>query len=346
MAFKYKTSVLGGTFDHFHKGHQKLLEYGLSTSESLIIGITSDEYIRKSKGKSQKSKVEIQNSKVVEPSTVRKKSIEDYLNQIAKGRFEIVEIDDMFGPTLDEGFGALEIIVSKETRRGAEIINAKRKEKGLPEFEILEVEPVLAEDGSPLSSFRIRNGQIDRDGRLYVKRNWLASDLHLPDNLRKEFQRPWGNFVEDLKAEVSEENLTIAVGDETVKRFNESNIKADVYVFDFKVAREEKFKNIKDLGFEKEEEIIKVNNPQGMLTSNLFKTILRLIKLGQKGLVKIDGEEDLSVAVFILATPLNTSIFYGQPREGMVKVEVSENTKARVREIVAKFPACRQAGKL
>ena len=37
---------------------------------------------------------------------IRKKNVEDYLNQNAKDRYEIVKIDDVFGTTLDKNFPA------------------------------------------------------------------------------------------------------------------------------------------------------------------------------------------------------------------------------------------------
>ena len=52
---KFKTAVLGGTFDHFHKGHENFLEHGLSISKRLVIGVTSDEFVKKFKIKNKKS---------------------------------------------------------------------------------------------------------------------------------------------------------------------------------------------------------------------------------------------------------------------------------------------------
>ena len=44
---KCKVSALGGTFSFFHKGHQFLLINALKSSKELLIGITSDEFVRK-----------------------------------------------------------------------------------------------------------------------------------------------------------------------------------------------------------------------------------------------------------------------------------------------------------
>ena len=56
MEKNFKTVVLGGTFDHLHKGHKEFIKFALNLSEKLIVGLTSDEYVSNSKFKIQNSK--------------------------------------------------------------------------------------------------------------------------------------------------------------------------------------------------------------------------------------------------------------------------------------------------
>ena len=58
------------------------------------------------------------------------------------------------------------IVVSPETYPVALKINRIRQEKGKKPLEIVYVEYVVAEDGIPISSTRISEGEIDRHGRL------------------------------------------------------------------------------------------------------------------------------------------------------------------------------------
>ena len=42
MAIQFERGLLGGTFDHFHKGHEKLILSALKQCNALEIWITSD----------------------------------------------------------------------------------------------------------------------------------------------------------------------------------------------------------------------------------------------------------------------------------------------------------------
>ena len=41
---KYKKIAVGGTFDKFHKGHEKLLSTAFEMGEEVLIGVTSDNF--------------------------------------------------------------------------------------------------------------------------------------------------------------------------------------------------------------------------------------------------------------------------------------------------------------
>lgn len=140
--------AVGGTFDVLHLGHRKLIQRALELAGDgeVVIGLTSDSF-----------------SRDASPFEVRRRNLERYLRDLG-GKFTIVEIDDIYGPTLTEHFDA--IVVSSETRRNAEKINAERIRRGLPPMRIFEIDMVMAEDGKPISSTRIKRGEIDEMGRI------------------------------------------------------------------------------------------------------------------------------------------------------------------------------------
>jgi len=152
---EYSVVGLGGTFDRLHKGHEALIQKVFEIGEHVLIGITSEEML------SDKD-----NAKKVQSYTQRVKNMENYLqNNGLLQRAKIVTLNDRYGPaiTLPEMEA---IIVTEETRPTAEEINDIRKANRLVPLTIISVPRVLAEDGMPISSSRIRAGTINKNGKL------------------------------------------------------------------------------------------------------------------------------------------------------------------------------------
>jgi pantetheine-phosphate adenylyltransferase len=76
-----------------------------------------------------------------------------------------VPLGDAYGQTMSlDGLDAL--VVSQETQKTAEKINEKRQRAGLPLLEIVTVSMIPAENQAPISTTRIRRGEIDRNGHI------------------------------------------------------------------------------------------------------------------------------------------------------------------------------------
>lgn len=327
---KFKKVVLGGSFDHLHKGHKEFLKFAGSISQRIILGITSDEYIK------QVSGIKYYVSSI-EPYIKRRGEVLGFLKlEGLLDRLKIIKIDDVYGPTLDPRQDLYAILVTEKTLPGAAAINRERKKLGLRKLEVIIAPEVLAEDGKPISSGRIRKGEISRDGKLYIKPEWLKQKLFLSESLRNELRKPLGVLI-DKNYEKPESEFVVTVGDITTQMFNKMSAEQEISVIDFKVSRKEKFSKIEDLGFLGNEEIINAENPAGQITPSLFKAIKQAFLRRGRTIVKVLGEEDLAVLPAILAAPLSSVIFYGQPNEGLVKVEITEETKEKVYNLVLNF---------
>ena len=144
---KYNKVAVGGTFDKFHDGHKKLLSTAFEIANNVEIGVTSDAF-GGLKGDIDSCKVRMKNLKSF---------FKDYSN------FIIVPLDDPYGTTIyDSDFDA--IVVSEETEPTAVEINEIRVSKGMNPIDIVVVSFVLAYDGTPISSTRIRRGEINKNG--------------------------------------------------------------------------------------------------------------------------------------------------------------------------------------
>lgn len=103
---------------------------------------------------------------LIPPFEARKKNLIEYLKrQGYLERAEIVVLEDAYGPAIEDA-GLEAIVVSHDTGHMSERINEKRKNKSLFPLQFIEVEMVLAEDGKPISSTRIRKKEIDTEGKV------------------------------------------------------------------------------------------------------------------------------------------------------------------------------------
>jgi pantetheine-phosphate adenylyltransferase len=152
---KFRKVAVGGTFDEFHRGHRVLLMKAIEVGEFILIGLCSDEFAKKM-GKPH----------VTAPYEERLKELCDFLKSLGvSDKAEIVPLNDPYGNTLaDSGIDAL--VVSEETEKTAIEINQKRSEAQLPPLKIITISMVPAENSTPISTTRIREGEIDREGHL------------------------------------------------------------------------------------------------------------------------------------------------------------------------------------
>ena len=146
---KYSKVAVGGTFDKFHDGHRKLLSTAFEMGDRVEIGVTSDAF-GGLKGN-------------IDPCEERMKNLKCFFSD--KSNFTVVPLEDPFGTTIYDGdFEA--IVVSKETEPTAAKINEIRVSKGMKPLDIIVVNFVMAYDGNPISSTRIRSGEINNNGNL------------------------------------------------------------------------------------------------------------------------------------------------------------------------------------
>lgn len=338
---KHNLVVCGGTFDHFHKGHEELLKLAFSIGQKVVVGVTSEDYVEKSKiNPSALLRARIQESKI-EPFEKRKQAILNFLRvNKHEAKSEVIKIDDVFGPTLDKNLNIDAIVVTKETFRNANVINRKRQKAGLPKLAIIVAPLSLGQNNKPISSGQIRKGLIDRQGNLYLNPLWFGKDLFLTEELRRELRKPFGSLTLNVQKHLNNsEEIIITVGDVTTKNFNTMKINQNISVVDLKVARKKKFDTLYELGFLGNEKVLKAENPPGYITSDLLLQIAGLFDFTDKSrvILQIDGEEDLAVLPLVLAAPLYTIIYYGQPKEGLVEVLVTESVKRKAYNFVDKF---------
>ena len=152
----FNITALGGTFDIIHVGHIELIQKAVSISDKIIIGLTSDAFISKN------------DKKIINNFEQRSENLEKIIHEkFPDCSFEIAKLDDDFGPAVIQG-DVDALVVSEETSKKGDILNALRKERKLNPVEIIIVPMKMASDGNRISSTRIRNSEIDSSGNILV----------------------------------------------------------------------------------------------------------------------------------------------------------------------------------
>jgi pantetheine-phosphate adenylyltransferase len=152
---EFRKVAVGGTFDELHRGHRVLLLKAFDLGEHVLVGLSSDELVGK-----------LGKPHVTASYEERLRELKAFLEKLGLSeRAEIVELTDPYGSSVkDPEIEAL--FVSEETAPVAVKINERRGKAGMPLLEIVVISMVLSQNCSPISTTRIRRGEIDREGRL------------------------------------------------------------------------------------------------------------------------------------------------------------------------------------
>lgn len=332
MVYKYKHSILGGTFDHLHIGHKKLIDTAFSQSEKVTLGL-STQNLYKDKFLSG----------LIDSYEIRESELKNYFKE--KNYFSravIVSLEDIFGPSLQiRNIDA--IFVTQTTLPNAQIINKERAKLGLPLLEVITVPFVKDESGNIITSERIRLGEIDRQGHVYKYIFKNKEKLKLPPGLRKELRKPIGSIITDLtkiKEAKSKDSLLITVGDIVTKSFRDINRIPDIEIIDFKTRRSRIDEKIISQ-YKKINKNIYRNEPGSLhkeVVNVYMEAVRQYVDKRQKQTIIIEGEEDLLTLPAILLAPLNSFVYYGQfDLNAVIQVEVTEKKKQLVERLLEKF---------
>lgn len=177
------------------------------------------------------------------------------------------------------------------------------------------------------------NLHLESDNKLKIpKKGW-----QLPESLRAELGSGLGKIVSEdtIITELKHATKVVAIGDMSTLTLYKRGYVPNIAIVDFKVNRilDEKVKK----QIEKvKSEVLKVENPAGMLTRALWNAILRAYKLKRKKVrIEVEGEEDLATPACIALGPRGAKLVYGMPGVGLAVVEINPYTKAKVRKALS-----------
>ena len=302
----YSIVGLGGTFDHFHIGHETFLQFAASLGEEIRIGVTVPALAQ--------HKVL---SQLIEPYETREKNVRAFLEK-ENIHGTVFPLLDPFGPTL-ENSDVEAMAVTELTCSGGIHINTQRSALHLPALPIESCAVRKDATGEYISSTRIREGKINRRGDVYAQ--LFTTDFTLSAQQRKFFQEKQGPIV----VAPSSVEKKYVVGDIVLETFLEHHWPFDVGVYDLMNNRQH-YHSKTSLDSD-----IRIENPAGIIRRDLVSALEKSLPR-----ICIIGEEDLAAVSLVLLAPLNAAIYYGQPDEGIVELIVTEELKERFYSVLKK----------
>src|SRR5207249_1952615 len=135
---KYQLVALGGTFDLLHAGHRHLLSEAFKLGDTVLIGITSDQFV-----------ATLHKKHKLRPFSSRVRDLDRFLKTRRwSSRARVTALREPYGPA-SKRKKLQALIVSKGTLASGRRLNRLRRKNGLPPLELYIVNLLKSHDGKP-----------------------------------------------------------------------------------------------------------------------------------------------------------------------------------------------------
>lgn len=161
----------------------------------------------------------------------------------------------------------------------------------------------------------------------------------LPEGLRPKLAKPMGRVFDSEQAKGSgfarlakRSPMVITVGDRVADTLETVGRTPDIHIIDGVERRNRR--RLPEVPYLR---LVKVKNPAGTLTLQAIEGVRKAFAGEMPARVLVDGEEDLMALLAIAMAPSGACVFYGQPKVGVVAVEVGAASRGRSRSILAEM---------
>jgi uncharacterized protein (UPF0218 family) len=157
--------------------------------------------------------------------------------------------------------------------------------------------------------------------------------FRLPEPERHLLKKPFGILYSDLKdiLPLLSGKKVYAVGDVVTQRLLQNGIIPTLAVIDKRSMRAP-CDNIPEYQSHR----FSAHNPPGVITEELIGCIATAL-LVEPSVIIVDGEEDLAVIPVVLSAPQGGILVYGQPQEGVVIREITQEAKKEAEVLLSHF---------
>ncbi|THE65465.1 DUF359 domain-containing protein [Salinadaptatus halalkaliphilus] len=127
----------------------------------------------------------------------------------------------------------------------------------------------------------------------------------------------------------------IAVGDVVTYHILEAGRAPDVALVDERTKRSAIEDEIRETVAA--ETHLEAVNPPAEISADVIRALVEAIARDEPTTILVEGEEDLVALPAIVAAPEGASVVYGQPDEGMVHVQVTDDHRTEMRALLERF---------
>jgi uncharacterized protein (UPF0218 family) len=127
-------------------------------------------------------------------------------------------------------------------------------------------------------------------------------------------------------------NKIITVGDATTERLLSFGITPDIAVIDGIERR-----SLRDYSINYPAKEISCINPAGMISKEAVHVLQSALETPSPVKVKVEGEEDMLALPLFTMAPKGSTVLYGQPLEGIVLVNITEEKQNQAEDIMRRI---------
>ena len=160
--------------------------------------------------------------------------------------------------------------------------------------------------------------------------------MRLSEKLRDQLKKPLGLLIpenyttkENISKNIAKDAFVITVGDATTEKMIKFGFDVSLQIVDSLEKR-----NKRDLPEGKVKTILTCVNPAAEITAESISVIRQAFDITSPVRIIVKGEEDLLVLPVAVYAPNNSVILYGQPNEGLVIVQVTEEVRNKASSIM------------
>ena len=323
---------MGGTFDHFHNGHQHFIRFAASLAPSLKIGITTDVFLTQHPPKLF--------AKTIQPYAERVAAVRDFCRR-EQINAQLFPLRNPVGP--QHTISSLDcLVVTPASQGGAALVNAARATWGYSTLPVHTCTLMRDSTNKVIASTRIRGGELLPDGTVLQSLLATHADRVATESQRQSWQQPWGVMV---RTPTRTTGKRWVVGDVALDTFLQNSWRHAFGVFDGQTARHP----YSSPRLQRLRISANIINPAGQITSALIDNLTRIVELRRvaeqatpqskereifPAYIRVSGEEDLAAIVLTMVVPLGDVIYFGEAG-GLRELVVTAAVKASCAKTLA-----------